>query len=297
MPIRTPDDLSAAVLAAMAHTPDARQRQLLTSLVRHLHAFVREVGLTEAEFRDATAWVNRIGQLSTATHNEAVLMAGTLGVSALVCLLNHADPATGEVSHNLLGPFWRDDSPPTASGGSLLRSPTPGPALVGDLHVVDRAGAPVTGAEVDIWHCAPNGLYENQDEAQADHNLRGRFVTDADGRVAFRSARPVPYPIPTDTAVGELLRLQGRSAMRPAHVHAMVFKPGFETLITQLYDADDAHIATDPQFGASAPLCLPWRRHDEPHPAFADIEPPWYELTHTLVMAPGEARRPRAPIR
>lgn len=297
MPIRTPDDLSAAVLAAMAHTPDARQRQLLTSLVRHLHAFVREVGLTEAEFREGTALVNRIGQLSTASHNEAVLMAGTLGVSALVCLLNHVDPATGDTAHNLLGPFWRPGAPATESGGSLLRSPTPGPALWVSLRVVDRSGTPVVGAEVDLWHCAPNGLYENQDEAQADHNLRGRFVTDAEGRIACRTVRPVAYPIPTDTLVGALLRLQGRSAMRPAHVHALVHKSGFETLVTQLYDRDDPHLPTDPQFGATAALSLPWRRHDAPHPVHADIEPPWYALSHTLVMAAGEARWPRPPIR
>jgi catechol 1,2-dioxygenase len=297
MAIRTPDDLTAAVLAAMAQTPDARQRQLLTSLVRHLHAFVRETQLTEAEFRDAAALVNRIGQLSTDTHNEAVLMAGTLGVSALVCLLQHVDPATGETAHNLLGPFWRLNAPATASGGSLLRSPTAGPALLGTLRVVDRAGTPVAGADVDIWHCAPNGLYENQDDAQADHNLRGRFVTDADGRIAFRSVKPVAYPIPTDTAVGDLLRLQGRSAMRPAHVHALVHKSGFETLVTQLYDRDDPHVASDPQFGATDALCLHWQRHDAPHPQHADIEPPWYELSHTLVLAPGQARWPRAPIR
>ena len=297
MTIRDINDLTAAVEAAMAATPDARLREIMTSLVRHLHGFVRDVRLTEPEFREATALLNRMGQLTTDTHNEFVLMAGSLGVSALVCLLNHTDASHPTTTHNLLGPFWRMHSPRTPSGGSLVRSPTPGDALFVTLRVVDRSGQPVSGAEVDIWHCSPQGLYENQDDTQADHNLRGKFTTDEHGVIAFSTVKPIGYPIPTDTVVGQMLRAQGRHPLRPAHVHALVHKPGFETLITQIYADDDPNLHTDVQFGVTEAVTGRFVRHDEPHPAQPDAATPWYSLDHTLVMSEGEAVLPRAPIR
>lgn len=297
MSIRNADDLTERALAVMQATPDARLREIMTSLVRHLHGFVREVKLTEPEFREATAILNRMGQLSNDSHNEFVLMAGSLGVSALVCLINNTDAQHEATSQNLLGPFWRMHSPPTANGASIVRSPTPGPALFCSLRVLDQAGAPVAGAEVDIWHCSTEGLYENQDEQQADHNLRGKFTTDTEGRIAFRSVRPVGYPIPVNTVVGELLSAQERHAFRPAHVHALVFKPGYKTLITQLYDEDDPRLATDVQFGVTDELTVRFVRHDGPHPEHPDVATPWYSMEHTLVMAPGQAVLPRAPIR
>ncbi len=297
MNIRHADDLSAAVLAVMARTPDARLREIMESLVRHLHGFVREVGLTEPEFRDATALLNRMGQLSDDRHNEFVLMAGSLGVSALVCLLNNTNAEHASTSQNLLGPFWRMHSPPTEQGGSLLRSPTAGDALFATLRVVDRGGRPVADAEVDIWHCNAAGLYENQDEQQAEHNLRGKFRTGADGRIAFRSIKPAGYPIPVHTVVGELLQAQQRHPYRPAHVHALVFKQGYKTLITQIYADDDPRLATDVQFGVTEVLVGRFERHDGPHPDLPDVAAPWYSLDHTLVMSPGRAVLPRPPIK
>lgn len=281
----------------MAATPDPRLREIMVSLVRHLHGFVREVNLTEPEFREATALLNRMGQLTTDTHNEFVLMAGSLGVSALVCLLNNTGATQAATSQNLLGPFWRMHSPRTPNGGSLLRSPTPGEAMVVTLRVVDPAGAPVSGAEVDVWHCSPQGLYENQDDAQADLNLRGKFTTAADGVVSFRSVKPIGYPIPMDTVVGQLLRAQGRHPFRPAHVHALVFKEGFKTLITQIYDADDPRLSTDVQFGVTEAVTGHYVRHDEPHPQHPGDGAPWHALDHTLVIVPGKAVLPRPPIK
>jgi catechol 1,2-dioxygenase len=297
MSIRNADDLTACALSVMAGTPDARLREIMQSLVQHLHGFVREVRLTEAEFRNATALLNRMGQLSNDSHNEFVLMAGSLGVSSLVCLLNNTDAEHGTTSQNLLGPFWRMHSPRTANGGSLLRSPTPGAALFATLRVIDHDGRPVVGAEVDIWHCSPEGLYDNQDDRQADHNLRGKFTTDADGRIAFRSIKPAGYPIPMHTVVGQMLKAQQRHPFRPAHVHALVFNPGCKTLITQIYADDDPRLATDVQFGVTDALVGRFERHDGPHPEHPDVGAPWYSLEHTLVMAPGEAVLPRPPIK
>jgi hypothetical protein len=137
-----------AVVEAFSRTQDPRLREILLALVRHLHGFVREVRLTEREFQEATKIVAALGQKTTASHNEVVLMAGSLGVSALVCLLNNGDNGQTETQASLLGPFWRDDQPLNASGDTLVRSVTPGPGLIVYASIVDREGRPVAGAEV-----------------------------------------------------------------------------------------------------------------------------------------------------
>src|SRR3954464_3735608 len=135
----------------------------MISLVTHLHGFVRDVRLTDAEFREATAILNEIGALASDTHNEFVLMAGSLGVSSLVCLLNNGDGGNTETSQSLLGPFWRLNSPRVENGGSIVRSNPPGHPLFVTARVIDRAGRPIEGAAIDVWHASPVGLYENQD--------------------------------------------------------------------------------------------------------------------------------------
>lgn len=290
-------DLTAAVLAAMSRTEEPRLREIMVALVQHLHAFVREVRLTEDEFRTATALLARMGQQTTDTHNEVVLMAGSLGVSSLVCLLNNGNNGTTETSQNLLGPFWRLNSPRLEAGASIVRSPTPGPALFMRGRVQDREGRPIAGAEVDIWHSSPIGFYENQDPGQADMNLRGKFITDAEGLFWFRSVKPAGYPIPVDGVVGELLKAQKRHPYRPAHIHALIFKAGFKTLISQVYADDDPKLETDVQFGVTRALIGRFERHEERHPTTPDAGTPWYSLDYTYVMEPGEAKLPRPPIK
>jgi catechol 1,2-dioxygenase len=295
--IRTQEDVTPAVLKVMERTTDPRLREIMISLITHLHGFIRDVRLTEAEFRAATAIINDIGKATSDTHNEAVLMAGSLGVSSLVCLINNGDDGATETTQNLLGPFWRMHSPPTENGASIVRSETPGEPIVVKFTLVDRDGKPVAGAEIDIWHSSPVGLYENQDEEQADFNLRGKFTTDENGTITFRSVRPSGYPIPTDTVVGRLLRAQNRHPYRPAHIHALAYKEGYKTLITQIYSDDDPHLDSDVQFGVTKALTGHFEHHDEPHPDYPNITAPWYSLTHTLVIEPGEATLPRPPIK
>lgn len=297
MRIRQQEDVTPAVLEVMARTENPRLREIMLSLVMHLHAFVRDVRLTEEEFREATAILSELGQMTTDTHNETVLMAGSLGVSPLVCLLNNGDNGTTETTQSLLGPFWRMHSPRVENGGSIVRSETPGPALFMTAVVHDSDGRPVADAEVDIWHSSPVGLYENQDPHQENFNLRGKFTTDAQGRFWFRSVKPAGYPIPTDGVVGRLLAAQHRHPFRPAHVHALIYKPGFKTVISQVYADDDANLDSDVQFGVTEALIGRFVRHDEPHPAAADVPTPWYTLDYRFRMERGEAKLPRPPIK
>jgi catechol 1,2-dioxygenase len=260
-----------------------------------MHDFLREAKLTEQEFHTALGYIVAIGKHSSESHNEAVLMAGSLGLSALVCLLNNTDGAL-ETDQNMLGPFWRMHSPITPNGASIVRSPTPGPALFVDAWFRDRDGRPVVGAEVDVWHSSPEGFYENQDPVQADMNLRGKFFTDQDGHIGFRSVKPAGYPIPIDGPTGELLRAQGRHNMRPAHLHFLASKDGFKTLISQLYVPDDRFIETDAQFGVTRHLIGNYVRHDSEKAAALEVSAPWYSLEHTFVMQAGPNRLPRPPI-
>jgi len=282
MIIESQDDVTRAVLEEMHRTPEARTKELLSCLVKHLHAFLRETKLTEKEFQEAIAQINAIGKHTTPSHNEAMLLAGALGASNLVCFLNNTQPTQA----NNLGPFWREGAPRLENGASLLRSPTPGTPLVFKGLVVDRNQKPVAGAEVDVWHSSTVGLYENQDPSQAEMNLRGVFVTDAAGSFGFRSVKPAGYPVPTNGPNGVLLAAQKRHNMRPAHLHFLIYKPGFKTIASQVYVQDDPYLETDSQFGVTKALVGDYRKEADGSCA----------LTFTFVIEPGEARRPKAPI-
>jgi catechol 1,2-dioxygenase len=285
------------VLAAMARAPNPRLREIMAGLVRHLHDFAREVRLTEAEYDIAIDVLNRVGRATNDAHNEGVLLADALGFSTLVCLLNNGNQGATETAAALLGPFWRDNSPLTPQDGSIIRSPTSGPALFVDCRITDVNGRPIEEVEVDVWQASPIGLYENQDPTQADMNLRGRFLTDADGRFRFCSVKPAGYPVPTHGPVGDLLRAQLRHPYRPAHLHVLGYKPGFRTLITQVFVDNDEHLNSDVVLGVTRHLIGQYHRHEnQPAPA-PDVEGPWYSLTYDFVMERGEAKRPVPPIK
>jgi len=265
--------VTAAVLQAM-QGEDARLKDVTASFVRHMHAFARDVCLTEEEFEHGVEFLNRIGQATNDTHNEGILFSDAIGFSTLVCLLNNGQDGATETASALLGPFWRTNSPPTASGGSIVRSDTPGPALFTQCRITDQDRRPIQGVVVDVWQAFPVGMYENQDETQADMNLRGQFTTDGDGRFGFRSVRPAGYPVPTDGPVGDLLRAQGRHPYRPAHLHFLAHKPGFKTLITQIFVDDDEHLETDVVFGVTRHLIGDYRRCEAGPPPAPDVAAP-----------------------
>ena len=286
MIIEKVEDVTPAVLDEMKRTPDPRTKEILAALIRHLHGFIREVPMSEAEFHEAVRYVNAIGQTTTPSHNEAMLLAGALGVSNLVCLMNNGERGTRQTHANTLGPFWRGNAPFTPNGGSIVRSPTPGPKLHFRGRVQDLHGNPIEGAEIDIWQSSPKGLYENQDPAQADMNLRGLFRTDADGSFSFESVKPAGYPVPTEGPTGALLQAQGRHNYRPAHVHFLIYKPGFKTITSQVYDPEDKNLETDSQFGVTKALIGNYVKQKDGS----------YTLEFTFKLEGGEARRPKPPI-
>jgi len=296
--IKGPDDVTAAVLAEVERAKNPRTKELLAAAVKHLHAFVRETKLTEAEFQHIARIIATLGQLSTESHNEVVLIAGSLGVSSLVCLQNNGEGGEHETTANLMGPFWRAGSPREENGASIVRSPTPGDPIFVTGTIVDLQGNPVEGAEVDVWNTSGEGIYENQDPRQADMNLRGKFMTDENGQIRFRSVKPAGYPIPINGPVGDLLRAQGRHNMRPAHIHFLVNKPGYKTQFSQVYSNDDPYLETDVQFGVTEALVGHYVKHytaTEPAPD-PDVSGTWYSLEHTFVIEPGDNSLPKPPI-
>lgn len=286
MPIKSVTDVTALARDAYATAADPRLAHLVGALVTHLHAFVTETALTEEELEFALDFLNRVGQATNDTHNEAALLADALGVSTLVCLRNNGMGAATEPAAALLGPFWRLNAPQLPNGASIIRSDTPGTPLEFTGEVLGTDGVPVAGARVDVWQASPTGLYENQDSTQADMNLRGTFTTDTQGRFRFRSVRPLGYPVPTDGPTGDLLAAFGRQEIRPAHVHVLIYKPGFKTLISQVYPSDDPHLEDDPVFGVTEALIGRYSERD----GICVIE-------QRFVLLPGEARLPTPPIK
>jgi hydroxyquinol 1,2-dioxygenase len=296
MIIENQHDVTAAVLAELDHAKDPRFKQIMAAAIRHLHAFARDAQLTEAEFHQACAVIASLGLATTDSHNEVVLAAGSLGLSSLVCLLNNGNEGQTGTTANLMGPFWRAGSPVTANGASIVRSPTPGAPVFVNAWVSDRQGRPVEGAQVDVWHASTEGFYENQDPAQGDMNLRGKFTTDENGHVWFRSVKPAGYPIPVNGPVGALLRAQGRHNLRPAHIHFMIFKSGFKTQFSQVYSSDDPHLQTDVQFGVTKALIGEYRLHRDTPAPDTDVRGDWYSLDHRFVIEAGVASLPKPPI-
>jgi len=290
----TPESILPLVIQAMSRTPDVRLRELMASLTSHLHAFILETQVTEEEFERAVKFLIDIGQATGEKTNEVILAADLLGVSSLVAVLNnpanHPDAQDEAASHAaLLGPFWRANAPVCQSGDSIARGNTQGVPLEVRGVVYDKHGKPLANATVDVWHASPVGLYENQDDAQENMNLRGRFKTDAQGAYFFKTVRPAGYPVPTNGPCGDLLRAQLRHPNRPAHLHFMVSTPGHKVLITQVFADGDENLTSDPVFGVTAPLVGNFEERTVNGQRQAS-------LTHDFHLVEGEMTFPHPPI-
>ena len=260
----TPADHLADVLARYEDSPDARLAELTTAAIRHLHAFVTEVGLTRDEWFAIIQGLTRTGQISDDQRQEFILASDTLGVSMLVEMINHqAEP--GSTEPTVFGPFHVEGAPERAMGASIVDDAGPsadatgadgGEAVTFSGRVLDLDGNPIAGAVLDVWSTAANGLYDVQDDGQSSMNMRGRFTTDADGRYEFVGVRPPAYSIPGDGPAGELLFANGRHNWRPGHLHVMAIADGYQTLITHVFDAASDYLDSDAVFGVRPSLIL-----------------------------------------
>ncbi len=257
MPNQSDETLTQAVIARLATAKDARLKEIMTRLVTHLHAFVREVELTEAEWFEAIRFLTATGQKCDDKRQEFILLSDLLGVSMLVDAINHRKPR-GATESTVLGPFYVEGAPDLPSGASIAGD-TPGEPTEVSGRVLTPEGKPIAGATLDVWQASTNGLYDIQDPKQTPFNLRGRFRTDERGTYAFRTVKPTSYPVPTDGPAGEMLRAIGRHPYRPAHIHFIVSAPGYESVTTHLFVAGDPYLESDAVFGVKNSLVVDFK--------------------------------------
>ena len=251
----TEDDLTDQVLSRLETTPDPRLLQLMSALVRHLHAFAKEVRLTDQEWLAGIRFLTATGHITDDVRQEFILLSDTLGLSSLVDLINHSDVESLATEPTILGPFYVPASPHREFGASMVEYDDGGQPAVLHGTVRDDNGQPIPGANLDVWQNAATGFYAvQQPEVQPPTNLRGVYRTDDQGRYKIRSVRPVPYPIPADGPVGGLLADTGRHPWRAAHIHAKVTAAGCEPLTTHLFDRDSDYLDSDAVFGVKDSL-------------------------------------------
>ena len=282
--LATVDNITELAAKRWGTAHDPRLAEILTSLVRHLHEFTREVGLTEPEWIAAIEWLTRTGQMCDEKRQEFILASDVLGLSMLVVQLNHrfderATPAT------VLGPFHIEGSPDLGFGGDMSLGIAGEPLFV---HGVVRGleGTPVASAVLDVWQADAEGVYEAQldvDEAR----LRGKFRTREDGSYCVRTIAPKGYTIPMDGTVGDLISRTDISHFRPAHVHFLVTSEGFEPLVTHLFQEGADYLDSDVVFGTKQQLVVPFVRHDGgATPDGGRSETPWLEARYDFVLQP-----------
>jgi catechol 1,2-dioxygenase len=251
----TEDDLTNEVVSRLQETPDPRLREIMTALVRHLHAFAKEVRLTDDEWFAGIRFLTATGQICDDVRQEFILLSDTLGLSSLVDLINHSDVDSLTTEPTILGPFYVPESPHREFGASMVEYDDGGEAAVLRGTVRDEAGEPIAEASLDVWQNAATGFYAvQQPDVQGATNLRGVYQADRLGRYEIRTVRPVPYPIPDDGPVGQLLGDTGRHPWRAAHIHAKVSAPGFEPLTTHLFDGESEYLDSDTVFGVKESL-------------------------------------------
>jgi len=245
--------ITDAVLGTFEGTPDPRLRRILLSLTRHLHAFVHEIEPSEEEWAQAVAFLVRAGRMSDDVRHEVILLSDTLGLTMLVDAINHRLPS-GAMENSVLGPFFVESRPVVESGADISNGIV-GQRLVFEGRVISHGtGAPIAGAEVDVWHSDADGHYDVMRPGQDGLAMRALLRTNYDGHFWFRSILPNSYPIPDDGPVGDMLRASRRSPMRPAHVHVRIAASGHERLTSMIFLADDPHLNSDPVFGVKRSL-------------------------------------------
>ena len=273
--------------ASFAGADDPRARDVMQSLVRHLHAFAAEVGLAEEEWAAGIDFLTRAGQISGDERQELILLSDVLGLSMLTIGINHRVPS-GATESTVFGPFHVQGAPELANGDDIAGGASGEPCLIRGT-IRSAAGETIPDALIDVWQADGDGLYDVQHTDLDRPRGRGRLRADADGRYRFWSVRPVAYPIPADGPVGELLAATGRGPMRPAHVHFMISAPGYRTVTTHVFAAGDEHLDADAVFGVRSSLIQRFERHEPgaaPDGRMVDV--PFFTMDYDFVLAPGD---------
>jgi hydroxyquinol 1,2-dioxygenase len=284
---RREQQLTAEVLASFDGTASARVRELLQGLVRHLHAYAREVRLTEPEWRFAIDFLTRTGHITDEQRQEFILLSDVLGLSMLTIAMN-APADLDATEPTVFGPFFVHDAPEIGYGDDIAQGARGEPCWV-EGQVTDTRGNPLGGATIEVWEADEDGFYDVQ-YSDGRTAGRARITADSDGRYGFWSVKPAPYPIPGDGPVGQLLEAAGRSPMRPAHIHFMVRAPGHRTLVTHVFLAGGAHLEDDAVFGVKESLIEPFT--EQPAcvgPAGRTLEERWWKLVFNVRLAREEA--------
>ena len=275
-----------AVLEQLSTTENPRLKQIMEALVRHLHAFAREVDLTPEEWLAGIGFLTAVGQKCTSIRQEFILLSDTLGLSSVVNSLNdkrvlrEIPPMSQDTKSSLLGPFYRQGSPAFEYGQSVAAK-TPAAEIAYYGRVQDAAGKGIANATIQIWQTDEGGMYDTQRHDGSEMDMRGTFQTDSEGRYCLRTVRPLSYSVPMDGPVGDMIRTQRRHGMRPAHTHFLISAPGYRELVTALYMATDQYIDSDTVFGVTASLTTEPRvgDHSSPFPNLPSVH-------YDFVMAP-----------
>lgn len=278
--------LTDEVLESFAGVASPRLRQIMQSLVTHLHAFAREVRLTQSEWETGIEFLTRVGHITTDRRQEFILLSDVLGLSMLTVDIN-APASDGATESTVFGPFYIADPPEIALGGDITRGAKGTPCYVsGTVRSID--GRPLPQAQIDVWECDEDGLYDVQyDDGRSAG--RGRLRTGDNGEYRFWSVRPVPYPVPGDGPVGDLIQAAGRSPMRAAHFHFKVDADGHRALITHIFLAGDHHLDRDAVFGVKRSLVFDYAEHPPgTAPDGTQLDRSWLSIEFDIVLAPAE---------
>jgi hydroxyquinol 1,2-dioxygenase len=285
MPSRAESTLTTQVLKRMSGTRDRRLKRVMTSLIHHLHAFVSDTELTEAEWWHAIRFLTDTGHMCRGGRQEFILLSDTLGVSMLVDAINHRWPK-GATESTVLGPFYLPGAKFLPHGANIWKGKGGAPTVVSG-RVLGTDGKPIAGAVLDVWQTSPNALYDVQDPTQPKMNLRGKFRSDAQGRFWFRTVKPVSYPIPHDGPVGKLLRGMKRHPFRPAHLHFKVSAKGYESVTTHVFVKGDRYLKSDAVFGVKPSLIVDFKRNASPAEAKRhQIRPPFFTMRYDFRLVP-----------
>jgi hydroxyquinol 1,2-dioxygenase len=282
MPFVTESNLTDLAVERWKNIPDPRLRLIMTSLIKHLHGFVREVELTEAEWATAIDWLTRTGKMCTEKRQEFILASDVLGVSMLVDAINHR-LATGATPTTVTGPFHVHDSPELTSGANMADGAPGIPCFVSGF-VRGLDGKPIKGAVLDVWQTDGEGLYEAQRDTDGPW-LRAIYRSGADGAYVIRTVAPIGYTIPIDGTVGELMTRTKISHMRPAHIHFLVEAPGYHRIITHIFQAGDRYIDTDVVFGVKEPLIVNFEKKSSGRtPSGETSDKPFYDVKYDFAL-------------